>query len=536
VRYRANARVAKLAGSKSIEVSNDKISPALTDAIAKGNLLLCQQLIQRGFSIDGTCECGCTALLKACVHFRKEVAVYLLGIGAPADGVVCSQERSASGLSMLHFAASYGDQEFLENVFKREPAVSEEGLQPIHLAARGGLVSALRFLLERAKDPKSLLEARTNQSPPRSNGRAPYQHMKLGDDIKRGSPLHFATKFGHVEAVEFLLRAGANLEARDEQGLTALQFAIMAPEFKDLFGVLIAAGANLNTRDNGGANLLMRAGRGYQLKPIEYLISMSNNGLDLRARDNYGNTALHYAIKIGSLEVAKRLVQAGLDSADPEYSGGCPIQLALHLKMDPFPLQNLPEVDTIRSKAHGSILNTAIFCGHEEVVAELLKRVPETDAQEYVNLSCDIGTPLYCAASRGSVSMIEKLLEKGAQVNLVRGQFGSPLMAACAMGQVEAVILLLRNGAELECVQPDGTLVKAEEAAQQHETVLSILRQFKERGVEALGEVASVKTADISKLDEFMIGFKEGKEKGLGESSVRPTCLRQSPPKPRDTH
>jgi ankyrin repeat protein len=111
-------------------------------------LLLCQQLIQRGFSIDGTCECGCTALLKACVHSRTEVAVYLLSIGAPADGVVCSQERFTSGLSMLHFAASYGDQEFLENVFQREPVVSEEGLQPIHLAARSGHINALRFLLE----------------------------------------------------------------------------------------------------------------------------------------------------------------------------------------------------------------------------------------------------------------------------------------------------------------------------------------------------------------------------------------------------
>jgi hypothetical protein len=229
---------------------------------------------------------------------------------------------------------------------------------------------------------------------------------------------------------------------------------------------------------------------------------------------------------IGSLEVAKRLVQAGLDSADPKQSEGSPIQIALHLRKDPFPLQNLPEVDTIRSKAHGSILNTAAFCHNEEVVAELLKRVPETDVQEYVNLYCDLGTPLYCAASLGSISMLEQLLEKGAQVNLVGGQLGSPLMAACAIGQVEAVTLLLRNGAELERVQPDGTLVKAEEAARQHETVLSILRQFKEKGVEALGEAAPVKTADISKLDEFMVGFKERKEKGLGASTVRPSLPR----------
>ena len=161
--------------------------------------------------------------------------MYLLSIGASVDGVACSEKFLTSGLSMLHFAAHKGDQEFLENVFKRHPGVSEEGLQPIHFAASSWHVSAIRFLLEHAKNTKSLLEARSNPSHPRINERGQYQITKLGDDVRRGSPLHFATKSGHVEAVEVLLKAGADLEARDEEGSTALQFAVEVYESKDLF-------------------------------------------------------------------------------------------------------------------------------------------------------------------------------------------------------------------------------------------------------------------------------------------------------------
>jgi hypothetical protein len=90
---------------------------------------------------------------------------------------------------------------------------------------------------------------------------------------------------------------------------------------------------------------------------------------------------------------------------------------------------------------------------------------------------------------------------------------GSPLMTACSMGQVEAAAWLLKRGAELECKKLNGITVTAEEAAQQHESVLSLLQKFKEKGAEALDEEVPVKTADISKLDEFMVGFKERKKK-----------------------
>jgi hypothetical protein len=184
-------------------------------------------------------------------------------------------------------------------------------------------------------------------------------------------------------------------------------------------------------------------------------------------------------------------------------------------------LENLPDVDTLRSRIRGSHLNIASFMGQEPVVKELLKRAPEQGIHEYVNLPCNPGTPLYSAALRGHIPIMEQLVKKGADINLVGGPFGSPLMVACTNGRFEAVTWLLRKGAEVQCIKLDGTIITAEEAAQQHESVSSLLRRFKEHGAEALDEEVPVSTADISKLDEFMIEYKERKQKEAKEEDAK---------------
>jgi ankyrin repeat protein len=282
--------------------------------------------------------------------------------------------------------------------------------------------------------------------------------------------------------------------------------------------LLIAADANLNARNiEIYTPLMMAAGRD-DLEVVEYLISMAQHGLDLHATDTQGRTALHHAAETDHFEAAELLLEAGLDPTHVDNWGTTPIQVALLNRGEQFALEHLPEVDNVRSKEHGSILNTASFAGNEDVVDELLKKVPEAGIYEYVNLYCDRGTPLCRAASIGHIPIMEKLVEKGAQINLVGGPCGSPFMGACTMGNAEAVVWLLRKGTELQCTKFDGTIT-AEAAGQQHEAVLWVLRRFKEEGVEGLDEEIPVKTANISELDEFMVGYKEQKARVPENSS-----------------
>jgi ankyrin repeat protein len=80
------------------------------------------------------------------------------------------------------------------------------------------------------------------------------------NNIKNGPPtnvkvtaLHNAAGFGPVESVEYLLKAGAKVNARDTRNLSPLFFAL-ATEYPSLKVVrtLIAAGADVNTADSSG--------------------------------------------------------------------------------------------------------------------------------------------------------------------------------------------------------------------------------------------------------------------------------------------
>jgi ankyrin repeat protein len=511
---------AKPLNDESTNSQNKNISPALTDAITKGNLRLCQQLIERGFGIDGTCDCGCTALVKACVHKRLEVAAYLLQLGASVEGVACSKEFSTAGFSALQLAARNEHFEIFESIFKKAPLVSEEIVQTLQYAASSGCVTILRFLLEHAADKRLLLEAGKPKIPDIENG----HHFVSSEAFGYTRPLHVVVAHEHVEAIEILLRAGADLEARNEVGMTALQLAVKAHNPKEILDLLVKAGANLNTRDCGGKTPLMNAARARQgPKAVKYLINMAENDLDLQATDEDGCTALHHAIETENFTAAKLLIKAGLNPLQADFFGDSSIHEVVRVGNSRFALQNLPEVDNIRSKRRGSILNAAVHWGEEKVVTELLKKAPEKDVQEYINLPCDLGTPLYCAAYHGHIPIMDKLLEKGAQINLVGGPVGSPLVTACAMGHVQAVTLLLKKGAELQCTKFDGTTMTAEEAAQQHEAVLLVLRRFDEKGIEGLDEEIPIKTADISKLDEFMATYDKRTAGGYERSSDEDT-------------
>jgi len=487
----------------------------LTAAIVKGDLELCQRLVERGFNIEGTCECGCTPLIKAYASDRSEIASYLLSIGASVEGLACDDEYDIAGFSVFHYAASTGDEKILEKIIEKGPCITEEGPQAVLIAARKGHVKALQVLFDHIDDSKSLLEARSDStSNAEKFGRYRRLRCHVGIEIEQGTPLHFAARNDRIEAVEFLLRAGADLEARDKEGLTALQHSVESYGTSDVTELLVNAGANLNSRSSEGETPLMRAARRGFIAHLQVMLSRPDEEV-LHAQDRWGKTALHHAIENGRFVEARELVKLGAKVTILDYASISPLHSALINDESQFVLANLPEVNTHFSETFGSLLTMAMSRNNIEVINELLERIPDEQADRYVNLNCDTGTPLYASASWGNMSIMKKLLDKGAMVNLVGGPLGTPLMGACEMGQVEAVLFLLKNGAELDCVKPNGVKTTAKQAAREHDSIQLILQRFKEKGGEALDEEIPAKKADVEKMDKFLLLLEERK-KALG--------------------
>jgi len=213
------------------------------------------------------------------------------------------------------------------------------------------------------------------------------------------------------------------------------------------------------------------------------------------------------------------LVEFGLDVNWIDDLGVSALQSSLFFNDSSFAINHLPMIDTARSPQYGSTLTTAVLCGHLDIVELLLVRAPSTDLQEYLNLGCYMGTPLYCSVAGGHMEIMKRLLDKGADINLIGGRLGSPLIAACSQGHVEMVRELLKRGAYLDCAVPGGTRMTSEEAATQHEQVLLLLERFKRNGVEGLDEVIPRKEADIAKIEETIAEFNEWKNITISSTS-----------------
>lgn len=138
--------------------------------------------------------------------------------------------------------------------------------------------------------------------------------------------IHGAVIRRDVEAIDNMLLAGHELDARDKEGRTPLFYAARDGD------VLIAAklldnGSTVNARDKNGETPLHFAARGYQPEVAEFLIQ---RGADIEAEDLHGNTPLWRAVfeskgKGGVIEV---LVSSGADNNHKNSHGISPMDLA----------------------------------------------------------------------------------------------------------------------------------------------------------------------------------------------------------------
>jgi uncharacterized protein len=117
-----------------------------------------------------------------------------------------------------------------------------------------------------------------------------------------------AVERGDVEAVRALLAQGANAEAADSRGRTALIAAAYTDQVA-IAELLIAAGADVNRQDHTqqSAYLIPTADGG-----LEFLRLMLANGADVHSTDSYNGTGLIRAADRGHVEIIQELLQTDI--------------------------------------------------------------------------------------------------------------------------------------------------------------------------------------------------------------------------------
>jgi len=126
-----------------------------------------------------------------------------------------------------------------------------------------------------------------------------------------------------------LIEAGANVNARDESGLSAFLMVASSGE-ADLMRLVLRKGALPDSRDTDGATALIRAARGAH---TAVMIELLRAGAELDHTARNGRTALCEAVAAGDggprhTDAVRVLVRAGADQGIRDNTGMTALQYA----------------------------------------------------------------------------------------------------------------------------------------------------------------------------------------------------------------
>jgi ankyrin repeat protein len=130
---------------------------------------------------------------------------------------------------------------------------------------------------------------------------------------------------GSLAEIQAAIKDGANVNAKDKYGATALMWAAGFSANPEVISLLLGNGADVNAKDNYGYTALMSAANSGNPESISILLE---NGADINAKTYNGWTALMWAAEFNeNPEVISLLLENGADVAITNDEGKKAIDL-----------------------------------------------------------------------------------------------------------------------------------------------------------------------------------------------------------------
>ena len=164
-------------------------------AVKRDNASTMQNVLARGFDVNTRGPNGEIGLSMALFEESEKVVQVLMAWPKTDVNAINSK-----GESPLMLAALKGQEVVAQRLMDKGADVNKTGWTPLHYAASGGSVPLLKLLIE--------------------------NHAYIDAESPNGTtPLMMAAMYGTGVAVELLLQEGADPRLKNQQGLTALEFA-----------------------------------------------------------------------------------------------------------------------------------------------------------------------------------------------------------------------------------------------------------------------------------------------------------------------
>lgn len=146
-----------------------------------------------------------------------------------------------------------------------------------------------------------------------------------GLSLKNSSILaHYAASNNSDNVLQFLISAGVDINAKDNNGKTPLHHAASNGSEKTM-ELSIAAGADINAKDNNGRTPLHFTALNNLDKAMQRLIAAR---ADINAKDNRGWTPIHYSARYNSDKAMQCLIAAKADINAKDEDDWTPLHYA----------------------------------------------------------------------------------------------------------------------------------------------------------------------------------------------------------------
>lgn len=194
---------------------------------------------------------------------------------------------------------------------------------------------------------------------------------------RESTPLHRAAKIGSMSVVTTLIERGANLDACDNKGNTALFKAIKACRY-DVANVLIKYGASLTTTNVDG-DTIVDCILDFDYIDLKALIACK---FDINLKNKHGQTLLHMATIQQASECATLLLQNGADLNSVDNNGCTPLSIAVqyqYLDLIALFLANGANPNYRNNNKDNTLLITAVLTKNFDSVKLLLEYNAKVD-------------------------------------------------------------------------------------------------------------------------------------------------------------
>ncbi len=450
-------------GPEEPSTSPEKPS-TIQEAAQAGDIASVSAFLKAGVPIDSTEDySGSTALHEAALYGQTEMVRFLLSKGANPQAKEISR-FDTTGKTPLFSAAMHAHPEVVQILIDHGAdarAKTSEDRTPLHYVAgyNRNLVSIVMGSTLSADDEASQKKLEEQ-----------IEWLQSDQGIRDAS-----------QVIQILLAHGAELNAKDDKGVTPLQIAAEHGE-KDIARLLHSLGSEVSFLDvvrmgdkekvsqmlDANPALLQERGE-WGFTPLhvalharnrEMAVFLIEKGADVNAKAAGDATPLHCALWEGANEAIPDLIKAGADvnaktkdAHDPSFLW-TPLQILAaggsHVPPDIVQL-------FLEAGAEYTIYDVAML-GDVGRVKELITKDPSL-----VNSKAKFyGTPLSSAASAGQAKVVEALLVAGADVNQSDGGGSTALQQAVFEGHTEVVKVLLSHGAKTDVADPltGGTLLE----------------------------------------------------------------------------